>query len=135
MRNNSKIRFEYNTITAENLIGIYVEIGWGTREDYNHLDTIIHNESCQYFSLYVDENLVGFSKVLTDCFSFSLLVEIVIKPLFQGKGYGKILLDYTEQQIPTKYVFIHSLPKNKDFFLQRNYKETAHYHLFLKKIS
>jgi len=134
MKNNHTLRFERNTLSVESLIEIYVKIGWGTIEDYHKLQLVHQNESCQYFSLFVDERLAGFSKVLTDNFSFSIIVEVVISPDFQGKGFGSKLLDYTERQIPTKHVFVHALKGNEDFFLQRNFKETTDYHLFLKKL-
>lgn len=134
MKNNLNIRFEQNTISVDSLVEIYVEIGWGTIEDYRKLQHVPQNESCQYFSLFVDNCLVGFSKILTDNFSFSIIVEVIIKPNFQRKGFGSLLLDYTERQISTNHVFVHSMKGNKDFFLQRSFKETPYYHLFLKKL-
>lgn len=135
MKNNLNIRFEHNTVSAEKLIEMYIEIGWGNRENYRNLNEIPFNASCQYFSLFLENELIGFSKVLTDCYSFSILVEVVIKPLYQRQGFGTILLEYTESQIPTKHLFVHSLSGNQDFFLQRNFKESSYYHLFLKKLS
>lgn len=134
MKNNQNIRFEQNTISIDCLVEIYVEIGWGTINDYCKLQQIPQNETCQYFSLFVDDCLVGFSKVLTDNFSFSIIVEVIIKPNYQRRGFGSILLEYTERQIPTNHAFVHAIQGNEDFFLQRNFKGTPHYHLFLKKL-
>jgi N-acetylglutamate synthase-like GNAT family acetyltransferase len=134
MKNNQQIRIEKNTILWNDLINVYEEIGWGNRSDYTTIPENLHSEHCHYYSLYIDTELVGISKVLTDHYSFSLLLELAIRPHFQQSGFGTILLDFIEKNIPTTHLFVHSLLTTEDFFTSKHYSQATKYHLLLKKV-
>lgn len=53
------------------------------------------------------------------------ICRLFVLPQYQGKGYGRVLLDFAEQIIATKYTKIRldaSLPA-KEIYLRRGYKE------------
>ncbi|HHV08979.1 MAG TPA: GNAT family N-acetyltransferase [Clostridiales bacterium] len=59
------------------------------------------------------------------------ICRLFVAPLYQGKGYGRILLEFSEQLIAGKFGKIQldsSLPA-KEIYLKRDYKEIASYHI------
>lgn len=134
MKNELLLRIEKNTISNDELRNFYEEIGWGIRSDYEQLSTISFSEHCIYYSLYNDIELIGIAKVLTDTFSFTLLLELAIRPQFQKMGYGAFLLQYIEKNISTKHLFVHSLLTTEAYFATKHYNHTSKYQLLLKKV-
>ncbi len=72
---------------------IGVESYWGKGRTVEEVKTTIDNSFC--FGLY-DEygNQMGFSRVVTDQILFAYLMDVIIFTEYQGKGYGKKLVDY-----------------------------------------
>ncbi len=72
---------------------IGVESYWGKGRTVEEVKTTIDNSFC--FGLY-DEygNQMGFSRVVTDKILFAYLMDVIIFTEYQGKGYGKKLVDY-----------------------------------------
>lgn len=134
MKNNQYIRIEKNTIAWNDLINLYEEIGWGKKRDYGTIPTELHSEHCLYYSIFYKNELVGISKVLTDNYSFSLLLEVAIRPHFQQSGFGTILVDFIEKNLSTTHLFVHSLLATEDFFTSKQYSHATKYHLLLKKV-
>ena len=46
------------------------------------------------FGLFLDGKQIGYARVLTDFVRFSYLMDVFIEPNLQGKGYGKLLMNY-----------------------------------------
>lgn len=46
------------------------------------------------FGIFLDGKQIGYARVLTDFVRFSYLMDVFIDPSLQGKGYGKLLMDY-----------------------------------------
>lgn len=46
------------------------------------------------FGVYLNDNQIGFARVVTDYTVFCYLMDVFIIPQHRGKGYSKILLDY-----------------------------------------
>ena len=134
MKNNNHIRIEKNTLSWSDLINVYEEIGWGMKSEYGTIPAELHSEHCHYYSIFFKNDLVGVSKVLTDNFSFSLLLELAIRPHFQQMGFGAILLEFIEKNITTTHLFVHSLLTTEVYFTSKNYYEAKKYHLLLKKV-
>lgn len=46
------------------------------------------------FGIFQDGYQIGYARVLTDFVRFSYLMDVFIEPKLQGKGYGKMLMEY-----------------------------------------
>lgn len=83
------------------------------------------NDQRVYIIAY-EESLIG--TVTIKDFEIS---RLFVLPLYQGKGYGRALLNFSEQLIAAKYNKIQldsSLPA-KEIYLKRGYKEIAYHHI------
>lgn len=46
------------------------------------------------FGVYKEKRQIGFARVVTDCTTFAYLCDVIIEKEEQGKGAGKLLMDY-----------------------------------------
>ena len=54
------------------------------------LQKAIDNSIC--FGLYLGEQTIGFTRVVTDKATFAYLCDVYVLPEYQGKGYGKLMV-------------------------------------------
>ncbi len=45
------------------------------------------------FGLYVDGRMLGFARVITDCTRWAMLCDVLVLEEFQGRGYGRRLVN------------------------------------------
>ncbi|WP_319479646.1 GNAT family N-acetyltransferase [uncultured Draconibacterium sp.] len=58
------------------------------------LETVQHSiENSLCFGVYIEDRQVGFARVITDYAVFAWLLDVFILPEYQGKGYGKKLME------------------------------------------
>ncbi len=53
--------------------------------------SIIHSEC---YGVYNGNQQIGFARMITDQVVFTYLLDVFIDEAYQGKGYGKMLMDY-----------------------------------------
>lgn len=65
---------------------------WGKGRTLNEVILTIENSYC--FGIYTRDNeQIGFARVVTDYIYFGYFMDVIIFDKFQGKGYGKILIE------------------------------------------
>lgn len=64
---------------------------WGQNRSISEIQTTIDNSRC--YGLYLNGEMIGFARVLSDLVVFAYLMDVLIDQRYQGKGYSKILLD------------------------------------------
>lgn len=73
---------------SEFLRNAYWSIG-RTEEQVRHS---IQNSIC--FGVYIDENQIGFARVITDKTIFAYVMDVFVLPEFRGNGYSINLMKY-----------------------------------------
>ncbi|TAG13762.1 MAG: N-acetyltransferase [Sphingobacteriia bacterium] len=63
---------------------------WAKERTIEQIEESIKNSTC--FGIYVNEEQVGFARVLTDRVVFAYLMDVFILDKHRKKGYSKILL-------------------------------------------
>ncbi|WP_163324929.1 GNAT family N-acetyltransferase [Draconibacterium mangrovi] len=64
---------------------------WAKGRTLETVERSIQNSLC--FGVYLESRQVGFARVITDYAVFAWLLDVFILPEFQGKGYGKKLME------------------------------------------
>ncbi|WP_437368536.1 GNAT family N-acetyltransferase [Maribacter litoralis] len=65
---------------------------WGKDRTLNEVKLSIENSYC--FGIYTKDNeQIGFARVVTDYIYFGYFMDVIIFDKFQGRGYGKILIE------------------------------------------
>ena len=59
------------------------------------------------------------------------ILRLFVLPVFQGKGYGKMLLDFAENRVEKQFdtVIVDASLPAKSLYLKRGYRETAYHRL------
>ena len=85
-------------------------------------------------SLWIDKKIVGFGRALSDGIFRSVLWDIVIDQNYQGKGYGKVIVNaLLESKTIKKSKKIYLMTTNKkDFYAQLNFEEVNSQKLLIK---
>ena len=64
---------------------------WAKGRSLETVQRSIENSLC--FGVYFENKQVGFARVITDYAVFAWLLDVFILPEYQGKGYGKKLME------------------------------------------
>ena len=65
---------------------------WAKGRDSDRIIASIKNSLC--FGVYLDGVQIGFARVVTDFSVFAWVMDVFIESSFQGKGYGKALMNH-----------------------------------------
>ena len=85
-------------------------------------------------SLWIDNKIVGFGRALSDGIFRCVLWDIVIDQNYQGKGYGKVIVNaLLESKSIKKTKKIYLMTSNKkDFYAQLDFEEVDSQKLLIK---
>jgi ribosomal protein S18 acetylase RimI-like enzyme len=73
---------------------LFQTTGWNDEYNFTKQDLACANENCWYsISLYDSSKLIGFGRVISDGVHHAFIVDLIIHPVYQGRGFGSILLD------------------------------------------
>jgi len=64
---------------------------WAQNRSIETIKKSIENSLC--FGVYLNNNQIGFARIVTDCAIFAWVMDVFILPEYQGKGYGKQLMN------------------------------------------
>lgn len=66
---------------------------WGKGRTLEEVQTTIANSFC--FGLYdAHDNQIGFARLVTDYVLFAYIMDVIVFPEYQGRGFGKEIIAY-----------------------------------------
>ena len=81
---------EYNNLTKEEYIDILNSVGWKIPSERLIELSLKNGQSIKYI---LNNKTIGMARLVTDGGYAGLLMDVVVKPEYQGNGYGKILIE------------------------------------------
>ena len=108
---------------------------WAKNRTINDLKKCLANSDV-IVSLWVGNKIVGFGRALTDGIYRGVLWDIVIDQNYQGKGFGKLIVQslLSSKKIKnTKKIYLMTTNK-KLFYSQLNFKEVTSQNLLIHEI-
>ena len=108
---------------------------WAQSRTMNDLKKCLANSDV-VISLWVGNEIVGFGRALTDGIYRGVLWDIVIDRKYQGKGFGKLIVQklLSSKKIEnTKKLYLMTTNK-KLFYSQMNFKEVTSQDLLIHEI-
>ena len=108
---------------------------WAKNRTLNDLKKCLANSDV-VISLWVDKEIVGFGRALTDGIYRCVLWDIVIDQKYQGRGFGKLIVDslLSSKKIKnTKKLYLMTTSK-KLFYSQFDFKEVTSQDLLIREI-
>ena len=70
---------------------LYDLVGWGSYDDKiskRALDNTYYS-----VSIYADERIVGYGRIIGDTICFMYIQDIMVAPMYQGKGIGTMVMN------------------------------------------
>ena len=107
---------------------------WAKSRTINDLKKCLANSDV-IVSLWVDNEIVGFGRALTDGIYRGVLWDIVIDKNHQGKGYGKKIVNsilVSEKLKKVDKIYLMTTNK-KEFYCQLNFEEVKSQSLLINK--
>jgi GNAT superfamily N-acetyltransferase len=114
---------------------LYVELGWGTAEQYStarmkrslaHCDAVISARNGA-------GDLVGIARALTDRAMDTKILDMLVAPEYQGQGVGRAMMRRLESLAKGTAIYFETERKNFGFALACGYKKRKGLAVFVKK--
>ena len=108
---------------------------WAQSRTINDLKKCLANSDV-IISLWVDNEIVGFGRALTDCIFRGVLWDIVIDQNHQGKGYGTLIVKnlLSSKKIKNTEKLYLMTTNKKLFYSKFDFKEVSCQHLLIHEI-
>ncbi len=110
------------------------DIYWAAARTIDEVQTTIDASFC--FGIYLDEEQIGFARVVTDYVVFAYLMDVFIDENHRGKGYASILIDTMMKEPQLQQVKIWRLATSDAHFLYEKFGFTplAHPEKMMEKV-
>lgn len=92
MDNHLVITSDKNRLDLEFITGFISQSYWAKDRTLENMRTCVENS--MNFGVFLDEQQIGYARVVTDYFQFAYLMDVFIDEKFRGKGYSKILMEH-----------------------------------------
>ncbi|WP_432470289.1 GNAT family N-acetyltransferase [Amphritea sp. HPY] len=90
-KDDYQIHDKRNMVQLDKVESLLRKSYWANERDIETIKISIENSVC--FSLFHDENQVGFGRVVTDFASVAYVADVIVDPKHRGKGLGKWLVE------------------------------------------
>jgi aralkylamine N-acetyltransferase len=96
---------------------LFAAVNWGER-DPAQIRAAFEKSSHVIF-VYEEAELVAFGRTMDDGCYYAMLVDVVVKPSYQGRGLGRTVVDYLrEQLVGYKFVTLTAAVGKDEFYLK-----------------
>ena len=95
------------------------DIYWTAGRTIDEVQTTIDASFC--FGIYLDDEQVGFARVITDYVVFAYMMDVFIDEKYRGKGYSSILIDAMMKESKLQQVKIWRLATSDAHYLYEKF--------------
>lgn len=85
------IRIDENKISIDNFNYLTAKVGWGIRD--NNIVNEALNHTLYSVSIYDDNKIVGYGRIIGDKTIFLYIQDIMVIPEYQGKKIGTMIMN------------------------------------------
>lgn len=81
-------------------------------------------ENSQAVIFFFDaKRLIGFGRAISDTVAQAAIYDIAVKPEYQGKGIGKMIIKKIVEQLPSCNFILYASPGKEDFYRKLNFSK------------
>ncbi|GAA4046988.1 GNAT family N-acetyltransferase [Flavobacterium chungnamense] len=95
------------------------DVYWAAGRTIEEVQTTIDSSFC--FGIYLDDNQIGFCRVITDYVVFAYVMDVFIDENHRGKGYSSILINAMMTEPKLQEVKIWRLATSDAHFLYKKF--------------
>lgn len=110
------------------------DVYWAAGRTMDEVQTTIDSSFC--FGIYLDDNQIGFCRVITDYVVFAYVMDVFIDKNHRGKGYSSILINAMMTEPKLQEVKIWRLATSDAHFLYKKFgfNSLAHPEKMMEKV-
>ncbi len=110
------------------------DIYWAAGRTIEEVQTTIDSSFC--FGIYLDNEQIGFARVITDYVVFAYMMDVFIDEAHRGKGYSSILIEAMLKEPKLQQVKIWRLATRDAHFVYEKFgfKLLAHPERMMEKV-
>ncbi|SFB12787.1 Acetyltransferase (GNAT) domain-containing protein [Flavobacterium swingsii] len=108
-----------NKLNVPFLQNFLKDVYWAAGRTIEEVQTTIDSSFC--FGIYLDDNQIGFCRVITDYVVFAYVMDVFITEEHRGKGYSSILIESMMNEPKLKEVKIWRLATSDAHFLYKKF--------------
>jgi len=112
------IIYNFSDNQIEQLIQLYKDTGWGERSVEDTTNCVKNSQIC-IGVLDQDNNLIGFTRIITDFIYKALILDVMVNADYKGTGLGKKLMSNLmnhEKLKKVKHFELYCLPEMEAFY-------------------
>lgn len=118
------IVIERSSPSVDELINLYVSVGWGKRKYYlEDKIKLLIKETSAFYLAQVEKSTVGFGRVLSDNTYCTYITEIVVNPSFQANHIGSKIIQRINEDFRHTAIYLDALEGQESFFEKNGYKK------------
>jgi GNAT superfamily N-acetyltransferase len=102
------------------------DVYWAAGRTMEEVQTTIDSSFC--FGIYLEDNQIGFCRVITDYVVFAYVMDVFIDENHRGKGYSSILINAMMTEPQLQQVKIWRLATSDAHFLYKKFGFKSLYH-------
>lgn len=92
MKNDLSIDTDKQKLNLEFIHSFISKSYWAEDRTFETMKILVENSL--NFGIYINDNQIGYARIVTDYAQFAYLMDLFISKEFQGKGYSKILMNF-----------------------------------------
>jgi len=110
------------------------DVYWAAGRTIEEVQTTIDSSFC--FGIYIDDNQIGFCRVITDYVVFAYVMDVFIDENYRGKGYSSILINALMTEPKLQQIKIWRLATSDAHFLYEKFgfNSLAHPEKMMEKV-
>lgn len=118
MMKNFHFSKDKTKVQAQEVIELFVAVGWGTVSSYT---PAMVARSLEAYPLIVtarnvENKLIAYASVFSDSMFTTMMGELVVHPNYRKCGIGRRILEIIEQEYPDVGFYIKTFEENTPFF-------------------
>jgi GNAT superfamily N-acetyltransferase len=108
-----------NKLNVPFLNNFLKDVYWAAGRTIEEVQTTIDSSFC--FGIYLDDEQIGFCRVITDYVVFAYVMDVFITEEHRGKGYSSILIENMMNEPALKEIKIWRLATSDAHFLYKKF--------------
>lgn len=129
-----KVSTDKNKLNVPYIQNFLKDVYWASGRTMQEVQTTIDASFC--FGIYLDDQQIGFARVITDYAVFAYVMDVFIDENHRGKGYSSILIEAMINEPELQRVRIWRLATRDAHFLYEKFgfKLLAHPEKMMEKL-
>ncbi len=108
-------------INWQELADVFERAPLGKRDPVRLEHTFRNSGVCAF--AWLDGQLVGAGRALTDHLSYAFILDVVLLPEYHGNGFGRQIMNYLATHSGAQNHVLHAVPERQPFYAALGYRK------------